>query len=657
MDDEPAATVCVQATLDFTGREKERGPRPADGTPMTTRTRRKATGRHTGRKRADRDGSAARGATAEMLAGQQREISVSEFFARNRHLLGFDNKRKALLTSVKEAVDNALDACEDAGVLPEVHLELLQLDEDRFRMICRDNGPGIVKDQIPNIFGKLLYGSKFHRLKMSRGQQGIGISAAGMYGLLTTGKPISIISRTGRGKPAHHYKLAIDTKKNKPDIIDEKTVETPWDRGTEIEIELVASFGKGRQSVVEYIDQTAIANPHATIIFKTPTGEVIEYPRNTSELPAPTREIKPHPYGIELGALMKMMKETSAKHVGGFLQTEFSRVSGSIARQVCEKAGLTARTWVAGVSPQAVEELYRALQSTRLRAPSTDCLSPIGAEAILNGLLKGVKAELYTASTRPPTVYRGNPFQIEVGLAYGGELGGGAGEGDGEPVQARVIRFANRVPLLYQQSACCTYKSVIETKWNNYGLSQPRGSLPQAPLVVLIHMASVWVPFTSESKEAIADYDEIRKEIKLGIAECGRRLGTYLRRKKKRAHFSRRRDVFHRYINEVVDACRSMATFDRDAFRRNLVSLAESATAQADMELDEHGNIIHRAAKAELENTVVVDRQASGLTGQLELFEGEGEPLAARRAASATSKTRKAKRTKTTARKGRARNK
>jgi DNA topoisomerase-6 subunit B len=281
------------------------------------------------------------------------------------------------------------------------------------------------------------------------------------------------------------------------------------------------------------------------------------------------------------------------------------------------------------------EKLYQAMQNTKLRAPSTDCLAPIGAEAILSGLLKGIKAEVYTASTRPPAVYRGNPFQIEVGLAYGGQLSGESGDEsesgnkEGEAMQARLIRFANRVPLLYQQSACCTYKSMVDTKWNNYGISQSRGSLPQAPMVLLVHMASVWVPFTSESKEAVADYDEIRKEIKLGISEVGRRLGLYLKRKKRRAHFAQRRDVFHRYIEEVVDSCRSLATFNKDEFRSNLVALAESATAVADIEFDEHGKVVKKngRAESELENTVIVEDAAiAAPAGQVALFEDEAQP-------------------------------
>lgn len=597
---------------------------PAAGSTTTMPAKKKSPKKKA--KPSEREGASAKKAvkprtavTAESMAKQQREISISEFFAKNRHLLGFDNKRKALLTTVKEAVDNSLDACEEAGYLPEIEIRVKQTDESRFRVVIRDNGPGIVKSQIPNVFGKLLYGSKFHRLKMSRGQQGIGISAAGMYGLLTTGKPVRIVSRTGPRAQAHMYKLAIDTKKNRPDIIEDQTVDVDWKHGTEVTIELEAAYNKGRQSVDEYLELTAIANPHAHFIYHPPAGGTIEHPRGTEELPHETVAIKPHPYGIELGTLIKMLKDTDAKKLGAFLTGEFSRVSSSVAKRVCEAAGVTTSTWVSSVTHQSAEHVYNALQNTKLKAPATNCLAPMGAEAILTGLLKGIKAEFYTASTRPPSVYRGNPFQIEVGLAYGGELGRDRRDGDSEdngkgdePATSRLIRFANRVPLLYQQSSCCLFKSVIDTRWNNYSISQSAGALPGAPMVIFIHMASVWVPFISEGKEAVADYDEIRKEVRLGIAECGRRLGILLRRKRKKAAHSRRRDVFTRYIDEVVDATRAITRINKDQFRKQLIELSKIHTAQADMEFDEHGKVIKKQRAGNeygLEDTIVVERE------------------------------------------------
>ena len=589
--------------------------------------------------------------SAETLAKQQRTISVSEFFAKNRHLLGFDNKRKALLTTVKEAVDNSLDACEEAGILPDLEIVITQTDEERYRVRVRDNGPGIVKQEIPNVFGKLLYGSKFHRLKMSRGQQGIGISAAGMYGLITTGKPVEIISRTGVRNQAHMYRLAIDTQKNRPDIIADEVVEVDWPHGTQVEIELVATYNRKRQSVDEYLALTAIANPHARFRYRPLGGAEVVFERATEVLPDETKEIKPHPYGIELGTLMKMLKETAAKKLGAFLSSEFSRVSASVAQSVCTAAGVTPATWVSAVTPPVAEKLYNALQAARLRAPSTNCLAPIGAEAILAGLLKGVKAEFYTASTRPPAVYRGNPFQIEVGLAYGGELGSdardhhdeGNGKRNGDAQQVRVIRFANRVPLLYQQGSCATHKAVVETKWNNYGLSQSSGAIPKAPMVVLIHMASVWVPFVSEGKEAIADYDEIRKEVKLALAECGRRLGMLLRRKRTKARYTRRRDVFTRYVEEVVQSVSAMTKVDKQELRADLTRLAESFTTQADMEFDEHGKVVRKQTvgnELRLADTIVVERDATAPSPEM-LFDVQGPQV---RKSTKTKRTAKKKR-------------
>jgi DNA topoisomerase-6 subunit B len=441
--------------------------------------------------------------------------------------------------------------------------------DTRFRVVIEDNGPGIVKDQIPKIFAKLLYGSKFHRLKMSRGQQGIGISAAGMYGQLTTGKPVRIVSRTGEHSPAHYFEVQINTQKNEPRILEKKEIEWEHHRGTQVSIELEGRYQKGRASVDEYLELTAISNPHALLTYHSPDGETRVFPRTVRELPAQPKEIKPHPYGIELGLLLKMLHDTKSRWLSGFLSHDFSRVSGATAERICAAAGLPPRKRPRDVLGADAERLYKAVQATKLMAPPTNCLSPIGEKAILAGLYKQIRGDFYTAVTRPPAVYRGNPFVIEAGLAYGlgrgevserknGPMAEGESKEEGGEDLARVIRFANRVPLLYQQSACATFKAVLDTSWRNYGLAQSRGALPSGPLVVFVHMASVWVPFTSESKEAIADYDEIRKEIVLALRECGRRLGLFLGRRERARGEHRRRNVFDLYISEVAEACRRL---------------------------------------------------------------------------------------------------
>ena len=489
--------------------------------------------------------------TAESLATRQRDISISEFFSKNRHLLGFDNPQKALLTAIKEAVDNSLDACEEAGILPSLKVEIRQLAEDRFRIAVEDNGPGIVKAQIPKIFGKLLYGSKFHTLKQARGQQGIGISAAGMYGLLTTGKSIAITSRTGHEKPAHYYEIQIDTRKNAPQIITDKVVEWEPHHGTRVEIELIGTYKKGRHSVDDYIRQTAIANPHCEIFYTTPdNSEPQHLQRGSDSLPPEPVEIKPHPYGVELGVLIRMMKETPARQLSAALKRDFSRVSGRVAVEICKAADLNPNANPHTIVVHEAERLYKAINSVKIMSPATNCLSPIREEQILLGLQKEIEADFFTAITRSPTVYRGNPFQVEVGLAYGGKLPGD------ELID--LLRFANRVPLQYQQSGCAITKAALGIDWRSYGLSQSKGALPIGPVVLFVHIASAWVPFTSERKEAVAGYPEIMRELRLALQECGRKLATHIRAHRRAVDEEKKKSYIEKYIPHIGIALREI---------------------------------------------------------------------------------------------------
>jgi len=487
-------------------------------------------------------------ATARELATKQRDISVSEFFAKNRHLLGFDNPSKALLTTVKEGVDNSLDACEEAGVLPDIRVEITQLSETRFRVAIEDNGPGIVRAQVPKIFGSLLYGSKFHRLRQSRGQQGIGISAAGMYGLLTTGKPVKIITRTGKRKKAHHFELVIDTKKNEPKVKRDDEIDWDRDRGTRVEIELEGAYRGGQHSVDAYIRQISLANPHAQITYVPPKveehGAEHVFPRVTKEIPEETAEIKPHPYGVELGVLMQMFRDTKSRNLRSCLTSDFSRVSSRTAGQICERAGVAPNRRPSEIGREEAEKIHKAIQDTKIMAPPTDCIAPIGEDLILRALKAEVNAEFYAAVTRRATVYRGNPFLVEVGLAYGGALAA-----DDTII---VYRYANRVPLQYQPGACAITKAASATDWKSYQLQHPRGALPVGPALLMVHIASVWVPFTSESKDAIAHYPEIIKEIRLGLQECGRRVATFIRKRKREADEARKRAYIEKYIPQVA---------------------------------------------------------------------------------------------------------
>jgi DNA topoisomerase-6 subunit B len=536
-----------------------------------------------GRKRAERDAGdservkAPKGRKppahedAQSMAARQREISVSEFFTKNRHLLGFDNPQKALLTAVKEAVDNSLDACEEAGILPDLDIRIHEVAENRYRVGVTDNGPGIVRQQVPKIFGQLLYGSKFHRLKQQRGQQGIGISAAGMYGQLTTGRPVQIVSRTSKRKPAHLFHIAIDTKKNAPAILREEEL-ADWhvERGTEVEIELEAVYKKGRRSVDDYVEQTAIVNPHVQIRYSVPGAEPHTFERVSNELPPPAQEIKPHPHGVELGAFLRMVKDTEARNVRGFLASDFSRVSPQVADRICEVAGVSPSTNPRRLSAGQAELLYRAIPQVKILAPPTACLSPVGEELLGRGLEQRFPAEFFATVTRSPAVYRGNPFQVEVGLAYGGSLGADD--------LVELYRFANRVPLQYQQAACAITKSALSVDWKNYGLQQSRGALPTGPMAIVVHIASVWVPFTSESKEAVASYPEIVKEVRLALMEAGRRVGIWVRRRKREADELKKRSYIEKYIPTIGEALQQIlgrSDRKRDETVANLKTILE----------------------------------------------------------------------------------
>jgi DNA topoisomerase-6 subunit B len=270
---------------------------------------------------------------AHAMAARQRDISVSEFFLKNRHLLGFDSPSKATLTTVKEAVDNALDACEEAGILPEIWVEVSNLGDNVLRVSVEDNGPGIVEEQISRIFGKLLYGSKFHKLSQSRGQQGMGIAAVGMYAQLTTGKPLHVLSRiTGEAKATELF-VSINTAKNRPEVHRKRRVE--WDRphGTRVEAQMEGHYQSGGgHSIGMYLKQTAIANPHVTFHFRDPHGAPVDHERTVSALPSLPVDIAPHPLGIELGQLIQMLSNTRCRTLLQFLEHEFSRVGRKTAR-------------------------------------------------------------------------------------------------------------------------------------------------------------------------------------------------------------------------------------------------------------------------------------------------------------------------------------
>lgn len=499
------------------------------------------------------------------MAEQHREISVAEFFEKNRHLLGFSNPQKAIITCIKEAVDNALDACEEENILPEIHVTIDEVGDERLRFQVKDNAVGIDRDVIPNIFGKLLYGSKFHKLQQSRGQQGIGISAAGLYAQLTTGNPVKIYSKKKGNEDTHMFKVRIDTQENEPEIIEDRIVDDyEFDHGTSIEMDVEAKYTRGHHSVKNYLKHTAIMNPYAKIVLTEPDGNTIEYPRVSKDLPPQPKEIKPHPHGVELGVLMRMIKNTDSRTIKSFMQNEFTRVGRTSAEDILEETELSGKERPSTLEKSEMETLLEAMQSTNLQNPPTNCLSPIGEDLLERGLKKELNPEFVASVTRKPSVYRGNPYQIEAAIAYGGDI---KNEGT-----YNVLRYANKVPLLYKKSSCATTKAIRDTDWSRYGLSES-GERPQGPVYILIHMASVWVPFTSEGKEAIANYPEIVKEMKLAVQEVGRKMKRHISQKRKAKVRKKKRKKLNAYGQILAPSLARLADGNGDEIQANLTEM------------------------------------------------------------------------------------
>ena len=496
---------------------------------------------------------------ADKMARNQKQIAISEFFEKNKHFLGFDSLQRSIITAVKESVDNSLDACEEARILPEIKVKITKVDskKDILELQTEDNGPGIPQKSIEKVFGQLLFGSRFHAIRQSRGQQGIGITGVVMYSQLTTGKPTHVMSKVGDDPTAVSVNIGLDTRKNKAvksdqtRIIWENDDLTLKEHGLRVTTRMKGKYQRGRQSVYQYLRMTSIVNPHAEITFVDPDGEKFHWPRVTERLPAKVDAIKPHPHGIELGQLQRMCRESSDSRLTVFLRQNFSGVSMRAAKELCEAAELEVSTKPKSMKPDDVRALLEAFQGERevngkpikLLSPPTNCLSPIEEMLIKKGLSKTIDSKFVSTMTRAPTVSHGNPFQVEVGLIFG--------EGMSADKHVEVLRFANRVPLMYQQGGCLLTKAIESVDWRQYGLEQAGGKgVPKGPAAILVHLASTNVQFTSEAKEALSDNEFVFEETRKAMLEMGRGLRKHLEKKKKMA---KTREKFE-LINDILPA-------------------------------------------------------------------------------------------------------
>lgn len=502
---------------------------------------------------------------AQRIANKQKQISISEFFEKNKHFLGFDTHQRAIITAVKEAVDNSLDACEEGRILPDIDVLIRRIEGGKLELVTQDNGPGIPRDSIANVFGKFLLGSRFHAIRQTRGQQGIGITGVVMYSQLTTGSTTTVISKIEAESTAVKVDLALDTKNNRALKSNEERIPLEeWfeesgmktHHGLRIRTVMAAKYQRGRQSVHQYLRMTSIVNPHATIRLRVmgKEGEIVdegEWIRTTSRLPRPVVEIKPHPHGMQFGTLQRMLKDTKERNVKSFLRKEFEKVSPLVAKKILEHADLDEKRRPSGLPVEAIQSLLAAFMAVKIQSPPVDCLSPIEDLLIKKGLEKAIDSRYAATVTRNPSVSQGNPFQVEVGLVFGGDL-----PSDGT---VELLRFANRVPLMYQQGGCLLTKAIESIDWRRYGLEQTGGKgVPKGPAAILVHLASTNVQFTSEAKEAVSDNEEVFDELRRALFEVGRGLQSHRKRVGQREKSREKFDLINKILPEIASKSSSM---------------------------------------------------------------------------------------------------
>ncbi len=503
---------------------------------------------------------------AEDAFKQFREHSVAEFFKKNRQMLGFSGKVRSLTMIVHEFATNSLDACEEAGILPDIFVKVEELGDDYYRLTIGDNGPGIPKTHLGKALGQMLAGTKFHRYIQQRGQQGIGASACVMFSYLTTGQPTKAISIC-KGKKLT-ANISMDFKTNKP-IMDELSEE---DVAEGSGLTVIAEFKdvryeKSNYGVYEYLRRTALANPHCAITLIEPTGEQFVFPRSVSINPPRPFEIKPHPLGIATHDLLEFSKVNKEnRKISAFLQNEFSRVS---AAKVEELRSLVPEVNFdkdpKNLEWNEAEKIVKAFGQVKWIAPATDSLVPIGREQIEVSFRNIFNPDVLIVTERSPKVYRGGiPFMIEVGIAYGGGLVSAGKKGE-------VMRFSNRVPLLFDTGGCAITETIKAMDWGRYDLK----NFDEEPVAVLVNLVSVHVPYTSAGKQAISNEEDVMEEIKLAIMEASRGVQKFISGKRRAHDIATKKKLIGRYVQQLSKDLASLSGDKSDKIEADLVKIIE----------------------------------------------------------------------------------
>jgi DNA topoisomerase-6 subunit B len=477
-------------------------------------------------------------------------MSASDFFYRNRDIAGLTNPSRSIFVAIRELVENSLDAAESQKIAPDIYVRLsfeaeATKDTQIYKLRVEDNGSGIQPRFIPSAFGQILYGSKY-KLRQARGTFGLGGKMAVLYGQITTHQPVVVTSSTGQEK-IYTFKLMIDIQRNKPIIVDRKVLinKDNW-RGTIIEFSIEGDYLRAMPKIIEYFKQTAMVNPYANIIFVDPKGRFYKFTRATTEMPEPPKETMPHPYGVDVELLQRLIQVTECTNMSTFLRQHFHRVGEVTAAKFLEFAGIPSNK-----SPKKLthEEIVRLMQNLKkykdFLPPDASCLSPLGEELLKAGVTKELNPEYLVVHQRKPSTYAGHPFIVEMAMAYGGNIP----KRDGFV----IYRFANKIPLLYDEASDVSYRVISNMNWRRYKVQ------PEMPIALVIHICSTKVPYKTVGKEFISDRPEVRREEANAIREVARQIQHFLARKEHVHNEKKRLSIFSKYLPKIAEFSTTLA--------------------------------------------------------------------------------------------------
>jgi DNA topoisomerase-6 subunit B len=501
-----------------------------------------------------------------MTQEKYRAMSVSEFFKRNRQIAGFTNPVRSTYQTIRELVENSLDATETHGILPDIKIwvSIVDVEKGFINITVEDNGIGIPPSKVPYAFGKLLYGSKYVE-RQTRGVFGLGVKAAVLYSQMTTGLPVEVWTTTSGDPEEHYFKIKIDVRKNEPIVLEKKNKPVLVEKhGTKVSITIKGDWGRARSKVIEYIRRTHVLCPYASFYMRYPNGgktNILKLPRKSDKLPPSPKEIPPHPHGIDVETFKHLIDESKPGTTIYSLLLKFSGVGPTSARDFLRKIGVKPKRKVRGLSNTEIVKIVHEMNKYPWRAPPSSALSPVGEENIVKGL-SDLSPEFAVAVTRPPKVYRGHPFIVEAGLAYGGKI----------PVSEKPIlmRYANKIPLLYDEGSDVITKVAYSIDWRRYGVQFP------APLAILVHVAGTKLPFHGLGKEALSDEPELENEVRLALLEAGRKLQRFISRKRREYAEIEKKITFLKYKDIIASSIASIINVPKEEVERSYVKLVES---------------------------------------------------------------------------------